>query len=111
MPKNELAMIFFVTFPSQEEAEKLIIQMLESNLIACGNIIKSIQSIYRWKGKIENETEYLAILKTKKSLSAQLIEFIEKYHSYETAECIGFEIDKISGKYHRWLIENTKFKK
>lgn len=100
-------MIFFVTFPTKEEAEKLIMRLLEDRIIACGNIINSITSLYRWKGNLENETEFLAILKTTEQQASRLNEFIEKNHSYETAECIGFEIKKISGKYRDWLINCT----
>ena len=98
----------------ESEAIEKDIQRLESEdigFIQCPsllrriNIIKDINSIYMWKGNIENDTEYLLIIKTTEEKSDRLIEKISQIHSYENPECIGVKIDKGSVKYLNWIKE------
>lgn len=100
--------IFFVTVPNLEEGKSLAKILLESRIAACVNIIQNILSIYRWKGKVEENNEHLLLIKTNERNSKQLIEKINEIHSYETPECIGIEIDKGSEKYLNWINESIK---
>lgn len=95
--------IFFVTAPSMEEARKIGKYVVENRLAACANLIRNIDSIYRWKGKIEKDTEVLVLLKTTENKAERLIGAIESIHSYDTPECVGIKIEKGSKKYLRWL--------
>nr|AIF21691.1 periplasmic divalent cation tolerance protein (cutA) [uncultured marine thaumarchaeote SAT1000_06_A02] len=57
--------IIISTFPSKQSITKISNQIVRKNLAACVNIVK-ISSVYAWKGKIENQPEYLALFKTTK---------------------------------------------
>jgi periplasmic divalent cation tolerance protein len=41
--------------------------LVEERLIACGNLVPGVESIYRWKGAIETSSEIFAVLKTERS--------------------------------------------
>ena len=56
--------IFLVTVPNIEEGKKIAKVLVEGRLAACVNIIHNILSIYRWKGEIEEDNEYLLLIKT-----------------------------------------------
>lgn len=101
------SMIFYVTTPDKKIAAKLASKLVEKKLAACANIIESITSIYRWKGKIHSEQECMMILKSTKLKSQDLIEFIQKNHPYEVAECIGINIAKGSEPYLQWIVDST----
>ena len=62
-------MLFYVTTPDKKIAVDLASKLVKKNLAACANIIESITSIYRWKGKIHNEMECMIIIKTTKMKS------------------------------------------
>jgi len=72
--------IIVSTFPSKQSVTSIAKLLVKKKLVACVNITK-ISSIYTWKGKIENQNEYLALFKTtkknqsvlKKELKKQLI--------------------------------------
>ncbi|MFW9971666.1 MAG: divalent-cation tolerance protein CutA [Candidatus Odinarchaeota archaeon] len=97
--------IFLVTTPSREEGKNIATFLVESKLAACVNIIHNITSIYKWKGKMEEENEYLLVIKTVERNNERLIQKINEIHSYETPECIGFKIEKGSEKYLKWITE------
>ena len=95
--------VFLVTVPSMEEGEKIAQALIQEELAACVNIIPEIISIYKWKGNVERDEERILIIKTREEKSEKIIHKIEELHSYDTPECIGFEIDKGSGKYLDWI--------
>ncbi|MFW9770589.1 MAG: divalent-cation tolerance protein CutA [Candidatus Heimdallarchaeota archaeon] len=100
--------IFFVTVPNLEEGKELAKILVESRIAACVNIIQNIFSIYRWKGKIEENNEHLLLIKTNEINSKQLIEKVNDIHSYDTPECIGIKIDEGTEKYLNWINESIK---
>ncbi|TFF92779.1 MAG: divalent-cation tolerance protein CutA [Promethearchaeota archaeon] len=100
--------VFFVTVPTKEEGIKIANKLIESKLVACVNIIHDIHSIFWWKGAIEEDNEYLLIMKTTEKKATELIQTIETLHSYETPECIGFKIDMGSESYLKWIKNSIK---
>ena len=64
--------IVFMTVGSKEEAKKIVRSLLEEKLIACGNIIDNISSMFWWQNKIDEQQEVLVIMKTHESLFNKL---------------------------------------
>ena len=60
--------IVLVTAGSAGEAAAIGRTLIEERFAACANIVPGIRSIYRWKGKICDEQEFLIIIKTRTSL-------------------------------------------
>ncbi len=100
--------IFLVTVPNIEEGQKIAKILVENKLAACVNIIRNIISIYRWKGKIEEDNENLLIIKTVEKNSEAIIQKINEIHSYSEPECIGFKIEKGSETYLKWIEESVE---
>ena len=102
------SMIFIVTVPNIDEGRKIAKILIDNRIVACVNIFQNITSLYRWKGKVEEDNELLLIIKTTEEKSKLLINKIEEIHSYETPECIGFKIENGSKKYLNWIQESVK---
>ncbi|MFQ5965353.1 MAG: divalent-cation tolerance protein CutA [Candidatus Scalinduaceae bacterium] len=100
--------VIFITAGSINEAKKIGRTLVEEKLVACSNIISTIRSIYRWKGKICDDKEALIILKTRKRLFKQIEARVNELHSYEVPEVIAFPIIEGSEKYLSWLTDETK---
>jgi len=98
--------IVLSTFPSEEVAKKVAQGLLERKLCACVNIMK-VSSMYSWKGKIENEQEFLCIFKTTSVKLRQLKEEIGKIHPYEVPEIVELEMKSASSNYLSWLVDAT----
>ncbi|MHA2473478.1 MAG: divalent-cation tolerance protein CutA [Promethearchaeota archaeon] len=95
--------VMLVTVGNIEEGKKIAQLLIELRLAACVNIIRNITSIYRWKGKIEEDDEHLLLIKTTEEKSLEIINKITELHSYENPECIALKIEKGSEKYLNWI--------
>ena len=97
--------VVFVTAP-EKESTTIAKTLVERKLAACINII-SVQSIYRWKEKVEDEREHLLIIKTQISKIEQLKKVIQEIHPYEVPECIVLPIEDGLSPYLKWIEEST----
>jgi periplasmic divalent cation tolerance protein len=95
------------TCGSLEEAREIARAIVERKLAACVNIIPNIESIYRWKGEIENSTEHLLVIKTTEKAFPSLRDAIAGLHSYEVPECIEVVISDGSAPYLKWIDESV----
>jgi periplasmic divalent cation tolerance protein len=95
--------IVYTTCGKAEDAENLAQRLIEGRLAACVNVVPGVRSFYRWKGKIENDTEFLLIIKTARGLVDPLRLELEKLHPYELPEMIVAPIIDGSPNYLAWL--------
>src|SRR6202011_3513357 len=51
------------TFPDRETAQQISNQLVTEKFAACANILPAVESIYRWKEKIETGNETLVFFK------------------------------------------------
>ncbi len=100
--------IVLSTAGSEQEAHKIAHILVKRRLAACVNILPRVQSIYRWKGKIESAQEWLLLIKTRADKFPAVRDAIGELHSYEVPECIVLEIEDGSLPYLQWLQEETQ---
>ena len=94
------------TAGSKEEALRIATALIEAQLAACVNIVGPVQSVYRWKDKIESAQEFLMLIKTTSTRSDVAIARIRELHSYDLPEAIEMNIDGGSSEYLRWITDN-----
>lgn len=82
----------YITTSGEEESKKIGKTLVEEKLAACVNIIPSIESIYLWKGEIEDDEESLLIAKTKVETIDKIIKRVKEIHSYETPAILAIPI-------------------
>ncbi len=103
MAQGSDAIIVFMTAANMEEASRIAELLVEKNVAACVQILPEMQSVYRWQGQIERQTEILVIAKTVKSKFAELETEVRAAHSYETPEIVATPITSGSTPYLEWL--------
>jgi periplasmic divalent cation tolerance protein len=99
--------LVLTTAGSEEEARKIANILVERRLAACVNIVPRIQSVYRWEGKVETGEEFLLIIKTTKTRSADVQAAIRELHSYDLPECIVTSVEGGSAEYLKWIEESV----
>lgn len=109
MPTTTHYRLVLVTCPSLPEARKISRALLQKHLAACVNIqISPVESIYRWKGKIETAREHLLLIKTTARRLKSLEREVLRLHSYDTPEVLVLPISSGSQAYLRWLSNSCK---
>ncbi|XP_038199565.1 protein CutA [Arvicola amphibius] len=98
----------FVTCPNEKVAKEIARAVVEKRLAACVNLIPQISSIYEWKGKIEEDSEVLMMIKTQSSLVPALTEFVRSVHPYEVAEVIALPVEQGNPPYLHWVRQVTE---
>jgi periplasmic divalent cation tolerance protein len=91
------------TCASAEEAEKIARKLVERRLAACVNVLAGARSIYHWRGAVEEASEWLLIIKSRRDLFDGLRAEIEKLHSYEVPEVLALAVVEGSRGYLGWM--------
>ena len=100
--------VIMVTAASRRECRKIARHLVEAKLAACVNITQPVESVYRWKGKLANDNEFLMLIKSTRGLFPQIKAAISKIHSYHTPEIICLPIIDGSRNYLQWLSDSVK---
>ncbi len=100
--------LFYVTCKDKDEAKSIAKKLLEEKLIACANIFPEIDSFFWWQQKIDSAKEVPMILKTKKTLSKEVITKIKELHSYECPCIVEIPITGGYKEFLKWICEETK---
>ncbi len=93
----------FTTVENKDDAKKIARDLVEKRLVACAQVVGPIMSTYRWKEKIEEEEEWLCILKSKYESYEKLEERIKSIHPYEEPEILALSVVKGSRGYLEWM--------
>ena len=105
--KTEEYAVVLVTCGSRAEARRIARAVVTRRLAACANIFEGrVESVYRWKGKVEQAREFLLLMKTSKARLAALEAEVKRLHSYEVPEFIALRIMAGSRDYLAWLAES-----
>src|ERR1700730_1850398 len=85
--------VALVTCSSSTEAQRIARAVVNTRLAACVNILPgTVQSIYRWEGKVESARERLLLIKTSRKRLAKLQAAVKRLHSYDVPEFIAIPI-------------------
>ena len=98
--------IVYITAGNLEEAKRIGRELVEERLAACANIFP-INSVYRWKDKIEEASEFGSIVKTETGKVKEIEKRVKQLHSYEVPCVVSFRIDEGSEDYLKWIDESV----
>jgi periplasmic divalent cation tolerance protein len=96
-----------MTAPSAAAAG-LARQLVGEGLAACVNIAPAVESIYRWDGDIQEESESLMVVKTTGNNLPAILDMLEATHPYEVFEFITLPVEGGNGRYLRWVADSVR---
>ncbi len=99
--------VIYITAGDREEAMKIGRILVDEGLAACANIFP-ITSIYRWKGKIEEGSEFGIFVKTRKGKIKDIIKRVKEIHSYEVPEVLFFRAAGGEKRFMSWVENNAR---
>jgi periplasmic divalent cation tolerance protein len=106
MPASD-ACVVLSTFGREEDAVRVSRALLEARLVACVNLLPRVRSLYRWQGAIEDASEVLAVMKTRRERLPELEAALIELHPYEVPELLVLAVASGAASYLEWLATET----
>jgi periplasmic divalent cation tolerance protein len=103
---EERVLLALSTFPDAEMARRISNQLVSEHFAACANILPSVESIYRWKDKIESGNETLVLFKVSEVRQAAFQDKLRSLHPYDVPEIIFVPVTGGLPEYLQWVAEN-----
>ena len=100
------AVVCLVTTPP-DQARPIAEALVGRELVACVNIVASVQSVYRWKRAVEHDEESLLVIKTTRDAIAALDDALRELHPYDTFELVALDVAGGSADYLSWIGESV----
>jgi len=101
-------LVVYCTCPDWETAERIANTLVAEQLAACVNIVPGVTSIYRWQEQLQQDAEWLLMIKTNAGIYGTLEARIDALHPYDVAEIIALPIVRGSPEYRAWLDASIK---
>lgn len=99
-------LLFYVTHPDEETARRIAGEVVQMRLAACSNIFP-ISSTYWWEGAVQQENEWVSILKTRLELEQILEAAIRERHPYDVPCILRHEV-RANADYEHWITTATQ---
>lgn len=90
------------TVGSEEDAARIARHLVETKAAACVSIVAPVRSVYSWKGELQDDREWLLLMKTARS-GAELRDALRAVHPYEVPELLAFPASFADEAYARWV--------
>lgn len=100
-------LLVITSLPDAQSARGMAGSLIEERLAACVNILAPCQSVYRWKGELEEAQEVPLLIKTTEECYPALEAAIHQYHPYDLPEIIALPIERGLPEYLIWLGSET----
>jgi periplasmic divalent cation tolerance protein len=99
--------VTLVTAPDAETAARIARALVEERLAACVNLVPGVRSIYRFEGRVHDESEVLLIVKARAERAAALETRVRALHPYEVPEVLHLAAAGGSAAYLAWVLEES----
>lgn len=99
------AIAVITTVGTEQEANELAEELIGRRLAACVNILSGVRSVYRWKGRICKDSEFLLVIKSMEEEVEEIRSTILELHSYELPEVLAIPIQRGDDRFLGWIAE------
>ena len=99
--------LVLTTLGADADAPAFARTLIEERLAACVNVLPAMTSIYRWKGRIDQEREQQLLIKTAVDRLEALAARFRELHPYELPEFIVLDAEA-STAYAEWIDDSIR---
>lgn len=103
---TQSAIVMITTVGDEEQANHIARELVLRRHAACVNIFTGVKSVYRWKGKICRDGEFVLMIKTLASEYEAVAAAIRELHDYELPEILAFDIKKGDQDFLDWIAQS-----
>jgi periplasmic divalent cation tolerance protein len=105
---NSEYVLVLTTLPSDADAPAFARMLVEERLAARVNLLPPMESIYRWEGEVQHDSERQVMMKTSRPRVVALWERLRELHPYDVPEFVVVPIVDGNDAYLRWIGESTE---
>jgi periplasmic divalent cation tolerance protein len=102
------ALVVLTALGNEADARTLVSALIEDRLIACGTLLTGARSIYRWEGRVRDESEVVVLLKTDVANWDALCAAVERRHPYQVPELLAIPVAHGLERYLSWLASEVR---
>ncbi len=102
-----MIIVLLSTFPDRVVARNAVRTLVEERLVACGNIVPGVESIYRWQEAVETAEEVMVIFKTTADSAEAAQARLRELHPYKVPEILRLPVDGGWPPYLDWVSEQV----
>ena len=92
---------------TEDQALDIAHALIRNRLAACVNLIPNVHSIYRWKGRVCDDGEFLLLIKTTGQQFEAVRHAIQEINTYELPEVLAYRVDEASDAFASWVAKTT----
>jgi periplasmic divalent cation tolerance protein len=96
-----------VTGPDMAQLADFTRRLLDDRLVACGQHITSVRSLYRWNGAIQDDHEARVALHTRRSLVDEIVARADRDHPYDVPCVLALPVVAANPAYVDWVLAET----
>lgn len=93
------------TVATRAEAQAMAQALVQRRLAACAQI-SQIESVYRWQGQVQHESECRIVIKTTRERYAQVERAIRELHGHELPAIHAMAFEAIYAPYGEWIVQS-----
>lgn len=97
-----------VTADSEEWLVEFTRSLVADRLVACGQHMTPVRSVYRWRGEIQQDTETRVALHTTADLVPAILERVSQEHPYEVPCVLVVPVVAGNPAYLDWVRAETQ---
>lgn len=96
-------MIGWTTVATEADATSMARALIEAKLAACVQITGPVTACYRWKGKLQMDTEYRLAVKFPHSHTESLEYWLRTNHPYDSPQWVVVAASSALPEYAQWV--------
>jgi len=97
------------TTPDEASARRIARALVEERLAACVNVIPKVTSVYRWEGRVQENEEWLLIIKSAATVDEErLKDRVLTLHPYDVPELLLLPVTYGLDKYIDWIARSLE---
>ena len=99
--------LVYITTETMEDAQRIGRMLVSNRLAACVNILGRIQSMYRWEGDIQEDSEVALIAKTTELMVPRLTEKVKELHTFDCPCVVALPVVGGNEAFLDWIGEEV----
>ena len=100
-------LVVVTTVGTEEQALDIAHDLVSRHLAACVNIVPRIRSVFFFKGKVNDDMEWMLFVKSAPGNFETVREAIRKLNAYELPEILGLDVSHADALFARWVVDSS----